>query len=54
MSLIEVKNVIKKYGNKVVLGLINLKIEKGISIVIFGVNGVGKFILCEIIVNIKK
>ncbi len=54
MSLIEVKNVTKKYDNKVVLGPINLKIEKGTSVAIFGANGAGKSTLCEIIANTKK
>lgn len=54
MSLIEIKNVTKKYGNKVVLGPINLKIEKGTSVAIFGANGAGKSTLCEIIANTKK
>ncbi|PZV99952.1 ABC transporter ATP-binding protein [Metamycoplasma auris] len=54
MSLIEIKNVTKKYGNKLVLGPINLRIEKGSSVAIFGANGAGKSTLVEIIASTKK
>ncbi|QVK01615.1 ABC transporter ATP-binding protein [Mycoplasma mycoides subsp. capri] len=54
MSLIEVKNISKKYNKKTVLGPINLKINKGESVAIFGANGAGKTTLCEIIANTKS
>ncbi|UKS54077.1 ABC transporter ATP-binding protein [Mycoplasma feriruminatoris] len=54
MSLIEVKNVTKKYNKKTVLGPVSLEIKKGSSVAIFGANGAGKTTLCEIIANTKS
>jgi len=53
MSIIKVENVVKSYKGKVVLGPINLTIESGSAVAIFGANGAGKTTLCEIISNTK-
>lgn len=54
MKVIKVKNIIKSYNSNVVLGPINLEIESGSSVAIFGANGAGKTTLCEIISNTKN
>ena len=54
MKVIKVKNITKSYNGNVVLGPINLEIESGSSIAIFGANGAGKTTLCEIISNTKN
>jgi ABC-2 type transport system ATP-binding protein len=52
--MIQLKNIIKKYNNKIVLGPINLNIILGEKIAIVGANGSGKSTLCEIIAGSKK
>ncbi len=54
MKVIKVKNITKSYNSNVVLGPINLEIESGSSVAIFGANGAGKTTLCEIISNTKN
>lgn len=54
MSLIKVENLTKEYNGKTVLGPINLDIEEGSAVAIFGANGAGKTTLCEIISNTKS
>ncbi|HRY82268.1 MAG TPA: ABC transporter ATP-binding protein [Candidatus Moranbacteria bacterium] len=52
MSYIEIKNIWKYFQNNVILKKINLKIEKGTFICIFGPNGCGKTTLLNIIAGI--
>ena len=52
MSIVEIKNVTKKYGNNTVLKNINLTILKGEFIVILGPSGCGKTTLLKTINNL--
>lgn len=54
MKIIKIKNITKSYHGNIVLGPINLEIESGSSVAIFGANGAGKTTLCEIISNTKN
>ena len=49
MEILEIKNLSKSYGNKVVLDDINLKVEKGKIIGLLGKNGAGKTTLIKLI-----
>ena len=49
MSLIELKNVTKKYGDKVILDNISLNIEAGEFVGIKGESGKGKTTLLNVI-----
>lgn len=53
MKVIKIENITKSYNGNVVLGPINLEIESGSAVAIFGANGAGKTTLCEIISNTK-
>jgi len=53
MKVITIENITKVYRGKKVLGPINLAIESGSAVAIFGANGAGKTTLCEIISNTK-
>ena len=48
-SIIEVKNISKIYGNKVILKNINLKINKGEFITVIGSSGCGKTTFLKLI-----
>ncbi|GAG76362.1 unnamed protein product, partial [marine sediment metagenome] len=52
--LIELKNVGKRYGEKMVFQHINLSIERGDKIALIGKNGAGKSTLCRIIAGHEK
>jgi len=52
--MIEIKNLIKKYGNKTILNNINLKFEKGKVYGIVGENGAGKTTLFRCISGLEK
>ncbi len=51
---IEVKNLIKSYGNNFQLGKINLEIPSGLIVGLIGENGAGKTTLLKSILNIIK
>lgn len=52
--MINIKNLNKKYRNKIILDNINLDIEKGKIIGLLGPNGSGKTTLIKILLNITK
>lgn len=52
MSVLEIKNVIKRYGSKVVLNDINLKIDAGKIVGLLGPNGCGKTTLIKMIAGL--
>ncbi|MEA3346842.1 MAG: ABC transporter ATP-binding protein [Candidatus Auribacterota bacterium] len=54
MAIIEVKNLVKIYDNRRVLDGINLKIEKGETMVIMGGSGCGKSTLLKILIGQLK
>lgn len=51
--MIEVKNLVKKYGNNVVLNNVSLKVKKKKITAIVGLNGSGKSTLLDIICGVK-
>ncbi|MGT2958405.1 ABC transporter ATP-binding protein [Streptococcus bovimastitidis] len=53
-TLIEAKNVSKKYGNKQVLNQLNLTIEKGSLVAYLGTNGAGKSTTIKILTGLLK
>jgi ABC-2 type transport system ATP-binding protein len=54
MSLIEIKNVFKSYGENKVLKNVSLEINKGEVAAIIGPNGTGKTTLMEIMMTLRK
>jgi phospholipid/cholesterol/gamma-HCH transport system ATP-binding protein len=52
--MIEIKNLKKSFGDKVVLNGVNLNIEKGITLVIIGRSGCGKSVLLKHIIGLLK
>lgn len=52
MSVVEIRNVTKKYGDNVVLKNINLTISKGEFLIILGPSGCGKTTLLKLINNL--
>ncbi|WP_128894694.1 ABC transporter ATP-binding protein [Longirhabdus pacifica] len=52
--MIDVKNIVKRYGTKTVLNNISLQIKQGEVIAITGENGAGKSTLLDIILGIQK
>ena len=48
MSLLECKNIVKKFDNRIVLDNVNLKLNKGKIIGLLGKNGAGKTTLIKI------
>ena len=47
MSLIEFRNVSKRFGQQVVLDRVNLRVEEGESLVIIGASGSGKSVMLK-------
>ena len=54
MSIIDVQNISKKYGEKTVLDNISFEIPAGETVAIVGPNGTGKTTLLEILMTIRK
>ena len=54
MSLIELRNVSKRFGRLVVLSGVTLNIEQGQSLVIIGASGTGKSVLLKHIVGLLR
>lgn len=54
MSIINVQNITKKYGEKTVLDNICFQIPAGETVAIVGPNGTGKTTLLEILMTIRK
>lgn len=52
--MIELKNITKSYGDKVVLDSINLTLEIGKPLIILGKNGIGKSTLTKILLGYEK
>lgn len=52
--MIEIKNLKKKFGDKEVLNGVNLKIPKGITLVIIGRSGCGKSVMLKHIIGLLK
>ena len=50
--MIEIKNLVKKYGDKVVYNGLNLKIEEGKTIAVLGESGSGKTTLLNVLANL--
>lgn len=53
-NAIEIRNLVKKYGDKFTLGEINLDIPSGLIIGLIGENGAGKTTLIKSILNIIR
>ena len=54
MSLIEFRNVSKRFGRQVVLDRINLRVEEGKNLVIIGASGSGKSVMLKHIVGLLR
>ena len=54
MSIIDVRNITKKYGEKTVLDDISFAIPAGETVAVVGPNGTGKTTLLEILMTIRK
>jgi len=54
MSLIELRNVSKRFGRLVVLNGVTLNIEQGQSLVVIGASGTGKSVLLKHIVGLLR
>src|SRR5215208_5489295 len=54
MSLIELRNVHKRFGRLVVLNGVSLSIEEGQSLVVIGASGSGKSVMLKHIVGLLK
>ncbi|ASM38414.1 MAG: ATP-binding cassette domain-containing protein [Campylobacter sputorum] len=50
-EILELTNINKKFGDKVIFNNFNLKLKKGDKIAVIGHNGVGKTTLCKIIMK---
>lgn len=50
-NILLVKNVVKKYGNNVILDNINLKVDKGAFVTVVGPSGCGKSTLLRLILG---
>ena len=53
-SLIEVRNIFKKFGNKIILQNINLQINKGDIFGIIGGSGAGKTVFLKLLIGFLK
>ena len=54
MALIELKDVSKRFGRLIVLRHLDLKIEKGQSLVVIGASGTGKSVMLKHIVGLLR
>src|SRR5215207_428372 len=54
MSLIELRNVHKRFGRLVVLNGVSLNIEEGQSLVVIGASGTGKSVMLKHIVGLLR
>src|SRR5437667_987565 len=54
MSLIELKNITKRFGKLLVLNNLSLSIESGKCIVVIGASGTGKSVLLKHIVGLLR
>src|SRR5689334_20781553 len=54
MSLIELRNLHKRFGKLVVLNGVSLNIEEGQSLVVIGASGTGKSVLLKHIVGLLR
>src|SRR5829696_2085031 len=54
MSLIELRNVHKRFGRLVVLNGVSLNIERGQSLVVIGASGTGKSVMLKHIVGLLR
>ena len=54
MSLIEFRSISRKFGRQVVLDRVNLKVEKGQSLIILGASGSGKSVMLKHMVGLLK
>ena len=54
MAKIEIKNLVKKYDNKIIYNGLNLKIEKGKTIAVLGESGSGKTTLLNILAGLTE
>ena len=52
--MIEIKNLKKSFGSKVVLAGVNLKIDDGMTTVVIGASGCGKSVLLKHVVGLLK
>ncbi len=53
-NLIDVKNLNKSFGKKVITSNLNFEIEKNKVTALVGVNGIGKTVLVEVLATIRK
>ena len=54
MANLEIKNITKKYGKKIVLNDVNFKVKQGEFLSILGPSGCGKTTLLKILIGIEK
>lgn len=54
MKIVETRNLVRKYGNKIALDGVDLSIEKGKIVGILGPNGSGKTTLIKILVGLLR
>jgi phospholipid/cholesterol/gamma-HCH transport system ATP-binding protein len=54
MSLIELRDVVKRFGRQLVLDRINLRVEEGECLVILGASGSGKSVMLKHIVGLLQ
>lgn len=54
MSIVELRNILKRYGNKVVLRDICLAVEPGEFMVIYGLPASGKSVLVRLLVGLER